>query len=173
MCLVSQITAQASVRVSVGQLNFRSKLSYVRSVHKNEWVSCTKLLHVSTTETRVNCMHYLDGAHFHWDWVVGKQNVCLWAMSNPQIRPEKVCYTASITLCSVISSCELLGLLTEMWSLSGSWAWCITMYASACCYWLAKKHWFMQVHTTHSFLHNAFVQCTVCLLFWSPCMWLD
>jgi len=64
---VSQITAQASVRVSVGQLNFGSKISYVRSVHKNERVNCTKLLHVSTTETRINCMHYLDEAHFHWD----------------------------------------------------------------------------------------------------------
>jgi len=67
MCLVSQITAQASVRVSVGQLNFRLKTSHVRSMHKNEWANCTKLLHVSATETRVNCMNYLDEAHFHWD----------------------------------------------------------------------------------------------------------
>ena len=64
---MSQITAQASVRVSVGQLNFGLKTLYVRSMHKNEWVNSTKLLHVSATDTRVNCMNNLDEAHFHWD----------------------------------------------------------------------------------------------------------
>jgi hypothetical protein len=121
-------------------------------------INCTKLLHVSTTETRVNCMHYLDEAHFHWDWVVDKQKVCLWAMSNPRIYPEK-CVIQPVLHCvlSYQAVSYLVFLLTEMWSLSGSWAWCITVYTSACCYRLAKKHWFMQVHTTHSFLHNALV----------------
>jgi hypothetical protein len=157
MCLVSPITAQASVRVSIGQFNFWFKKSYVRSVHKNEWVNCTKLLHVSAAETKVNCMYYLNEAYFHRDWVLDKQNMCLWAMSNPQICPEKVCCAPTITLWAVISSCELLVfLVTKLCSLIGSWAWCITVYASACCYWLAQKHWFVQVHTTHSFFHNAF-----------------